>query len=138
MTDAERAMAGLERAIADYPRQLAEATDRVAAAGAATVTGQDEGGLVTVTASGAGEIQAVRVSHRALRDLDARALAGRVTAAVNAALARAEAAVTEAAGRAGDDPDEDRRFRSFEHRMDDAIDRLDRLDRSLDRLLDRP
>ncbi|SNY67507.1 YbaB/EbfC family nucleoid-associated protein [Paractinoplanes atraurantiacus] len=136
MSDAERSLAALEQAIADYPRQLAETTERVDAAASATVTGQDEGGLVTVTASGAGHILAVRVSPRALRDLDARTVAARVAAAANAALARAEQSLAEAAGHAPADLDEERKMRAFEQRMDATMDRLDRLDRSLDRLLD--
>ncbi|MBA3916350.1 MAG: YbaB/EbfC family nucleoid-associated protein, partial [Acidobacteriales bacterium] len=124
MTDAERSMAALEQAIADYPRRLADVTDRVAAAEAATFIGPDPGGLVTVTASGAGKILSVRVSQRALRDLDARALAVRLTTAVNAALAQAEASVVEATGDAAADAGEDQRFRAFEQRMDATMDRL--------------
>ena len=88
------------------------------------------------TASGAGEILSVRVSPRALRELEAGALAVRLIEAANAALARAEAALAEATGHTAADLDEDRRLRAFEQRMDDTLDRLDRLDRSLDRLLD--
>lgn len=136
MTGADRATAGPEQSIAAYPHRLAEATERVTAAAVATVTGADEAGLVTVTASGAGEILDVRVHPRALRELDARALATRVTTAVNAALARAEALLAEAAGAAGADADEQRRPRAFDQRMDDTMDRLAELDRALDRLID--
>lgn len=136
MTSSERAMADLEAAITAYPHRLAEVTERVTAAGAATVTGEDESGLVTVTASGAGQILSVRVSPRALREHDAATVAAHVARAVNAALARAETSLTDAAGTAGDDPDEARGMRAFEQRMDAAIDRLDELDRTIDRLID--
>ena len=136
MTGADQPMEALDRAIADYPRRLAEATARVTAAGEATFTGQDEGALVTVTVSGGGEILTVRATHRALRDNTASELAGRVTAAANAALAKAEAALAGAAGQASADADEEQRFRRFEQRMDATLDKLDRLDKALDRLLD--
>lgn len=141
MTDPDQAMAALDRALADYPRRVAELTERIAAAAAATVTGEDEGGLVTVTAAGGGEIRSVRVSLRALRDMDAGTLARRVADAANSALARADESIAEVTGSAA--PTESSksaevadRLAAFERRMDGLLDRLDRTDHDLDRLLD--
>jgi DNA-binding protein YbaB len=136
VSSSERAMADLEQAIAALPDRLADATAHVTAAGAATITGADESGSVTVTALGTGQILSVRVSPRALRELDARALASQVHAAINAVLAKAEAALTEAAGATGEGLEEQRRFQEFEQRMDRAMDSLDELERAIDRLAD--
>jgi len=140
MTSADESMAALDRAIAGYPHRLAEVSERVAAAGSATFTGQDEGGLVTVTVSGAGAVLSVRAGDRALRDLTGRELGERVATAVNLALGQAEAAVAAAAEQTGaarpGAEDEALRLREFEQRMDATLDQLDRLDRALDRLID--
>lgn len=136
MTDLDQAMAALDRALAEYPRKVAELTERIAAAASATVTGDDEGGLVTVTATGGGEIRSVRVSLRALRDMDAGTLARRVADAANSALARADESIAEVTGSAAPDPEVADRLAAFERRMDGLLDRLDRTDRDLDRLLD--
>ena len=133
MSSAEQSMAELQQAIADYPRRVAELSGRVAAAAADTVTGTDLGSLVTVTATGAGQITSVRVSATALRDLDTHSLAQRVTEAANAALANAEAALTAATGFA-DDSGVEQRLAAFEQRLDQTLDDLDRVERNLDRL----
>ncbi|MEU8662850.1 YbaB/EbfC family nucleoid-associated protein [Actinoplanes philippinensis] len=128
----------LHRALDDYPRQLAEATDRAAAAAATTITTRDESGQVTVTASGNGDIQGVRVTARALHQWDPHQLAAALTTAVNAALARAEATLEEATTTLSTDAEAraEARLRSFEQKMDATLDRLDHLTRNLDRLLD--
>jgi DNA-binding protein YbaB len=137
MTGFEWAMDDLRRTVDDYPRRLAEATERAGAAAAATVTGEDESGLVTVTASGQGRILSVRVNGRALREDDSHRLAVRVTTAVNEALSRAEAALSGATGPVLDnEPETTAHLHAFEQRMDAAMDRIDRLSRDLDRLLD--
>jgi DNA-binding protein YbaB len=137
VTGPEQAMDDLRRAVADHPRLLAELTERAGAAAAATVTGEDESGLVTVTASGQGQILSVRVNDRALREWEAHQLAARVTTAVNVALSRAEAALHEATAGAVVDNEAatTAHLHAFEQRMDAAIDRLDRLGRDLHRLL---
>jgi DNA-binding protein YbaB len=136
VTDPDQALTALDRALAEYPRRVAELTDRLSAAAAATVSGTDEGGLVTVTASGAGEIQSVRVSLRALRDLDAGTLANRLADAANEALTRAEEGLAEATGAAATpDPEVADRLAAFERRMDGLLERLDRVDRDLYRQL---
>jgi len=136
VTDPDQALAALDRALAEYPRRVAELTERVAAAAAATVEGADEGGLVTVTATGGGEIRSVRVSLRALRDMDAGTLARRVADAANTALARADESIAEVTGSAAPDPDVADRLAAFDRRMDGLLERLDRVDRDLDRQLD--
>jgi DNA-binding protein YbaB len=133
--DPQERMAELEHAIGDYPRLVAELTDRVAAVADRTVTGEDTGGLVTVTATAAGRVRSVRVSLRALRDLDDRRLADRVREAANAALERAEEMLATATGTPGED-DVDRRLAAFENRMDDLLYDLGRMDRMLDRFAD--
>ncbi len=132
MTGPEQALGGLERVLADYPRRVAEVQDRVAAAAAAEVSGQDEGGLVRVTANGKGEITSVRVAERALRDLDVSSLAARITRAVNAALAAAEAALTDAAHPPAQADDTAYAMTRFDNSMDDLLDRLTRIDRDLE------
>jgi DNA-binding protein YbaB len=136
MTDPDQVMAALDRALAEYPRRVAELTERLAAVAAATISGADEGGLVTVTASGAGEIRSVRVSLRALRDLDPGTLANRVADATNQALTRAEESLAEVTGAAATpDPEVADRLAAFERRMDGLLERLDRVDRDVDRQL---
>jgi DNA-binding protein YbaB len=137
VTSPDEALGRLERVLNDFPHRLAEARDRVAAAAASEVAGEDLGGLVRVTATGKGEIRSVRVTERALRDLDPAELAGRITEAVNAALARAEATLTDAAHEGREADDTAYTMARFEERMDDMLDRLSRLDRDLeDRLSD--
>lgn len=132
MTNPDEALGRVQRVVADYPQQVAEARSRVAAAAAAEVAGEDLGGLVRVTATGKGDIIAVRVTGRALRDLDARALAERITEAANAALARAEAMLTDAARTSREADDTAYAMARFTDRMDDLLDRLTRLDRDLE------
>jgi DNA-binding protein YbaB len=137
VTSPDEALGRLERVLNDFPQRLAEARDRVAAAAAAEVAGEDVGGLVRVTATGKGDITAVRVTERALRDLDSAALADRIAEAVNAALARAEATLADAAYERRHADDTAYAMARFEERMDDMLDRLSRLDRDLeDRLSD--
>ena len=138
MTRPEHAMSALQHALADYPRRMADLTARAAVASTATVVGEDEGGLVTVTATGAGEILSVRVTVRALRELDPQRLAQRVTTAANVALARAEATLNGAAGVPAVPDDTAEQLAEFEGRMDESLDRLNDLDRRLDRLIDEP
>jgi DNA-binding protein YbaB len=132
VTNPDEALGRVQRVVADYPQQVAEARSRVAAAAAAEVAGEDLGGLVRVTATGKGDIIAVRVTGRALRDLDARALAERITEAANAALARAEAMLTDAARTSREADDTAYAMARFTDRMDDLLDRLTRLDRDLE------
>jgi DNA-binding protein YbaB len=137
VTSPDEALGRLERVLNDFPQRLAEARDRVAAAAAAEVAGEDAGGLVRVTATGKGDITSVRVTERALRDLDSAALADRIAEAVNAALARAEATLADAAYERREADDTGYAMARFEERMDDMLDRLSRLDRDLeDRLSD--
>ena len=132
--DPRERMDELEHAIGDYPRLVADLTEKVAQAARQTVTGHDAGGLVTVTASADGEIRDVRVSLRAVRDLDERRLAQCVQDAANAALERAERLLAEATALpSGGEDDVDRRMDAFERRMDDMLYELDRMDRRLDR-----
>jgi DNA-binding protein YbaB len=136
VTSPDEALGRLERVLADYPRRAAEVRSRVAAAAATEVSGEDLGGLVRVTASGKGEITSVRVSERALRDLDATSLAARITEAANAALAGADAALTDAARPPQETDDTAYAMVRFSERMDDLLDRLARLDRDLEDRLD--
>lgn len=132
MTSPDEALGRLERVLNDFPQRLAEARTRVAEAAASEVAGEDPGGLVRVTATGKGEITSVRVTERALRDLDQASLAGRITEAVNAALARGEAALADAAHERREADDTAYAMARFEERMDDMLDRLSRLDRDLE------
>jgi DNA-binding protein YbaB len=132
VTGPEESLGALERTLAELPRQMAEIRERVSAAAAAEVSGSDLGDLVTVTASGAGEITSVRVSDRARRDLGPAGVAERVVAAVNDALAQAEASLTDAAGPLSGGDDAAARLAAFEDKMDDILDRLTRIDRDLE------
>jgi hypothetical protein len=76
------------------------------------------------------------VSLRALRDMDAGTLAGRVADAANQALTRADESLAEVTGAVTPEPEVGDRLAAFERRMDGLLDRLDRTDRDLDRLLD--
>jgi DNA-binding protein YbaB len=126
----------LQQAVADYPRRLAELSQRAAEAAARTVTGEAGGGRVTVTAIGRGEIRAVRLTHRALRELDNRTLADEVSAAINDALDRADAVMADATHGPAVDSDVDDALGRYERRMDNLLYQLDYLERSLDRLAD--
>jgi DNA-binding protein YbaB len=132
VTSPDEALGRLERVHNDFPQRLAEARTRVAEAAASEVAGEDAGGLVRVTATGKGEITSVRVTERALRDLDQASLAGRITEAVNAALARGEATLADAAHERREADDTAYAMARFEERMDDMLDRLSRLDRDLE------
>lgn len=137
MTGPDEALGRLERVLNDFPQRLADARGRVAEAAASEVAGEDLGGLVRVTATGQGEITSVRVTERALRDLDPASLTDRIAEAVNAALARGEALLADAAHERREADDTAYAMARFEERMDDMLDRLSRLDRELeDRLND--
>jgi DNA-binding protein YbaB len=125
----------LHRAIDGYPRRVAELSQRAAEVGAQTVIGEAGDGQVVVTLTGRGEVQGVRLTYRALRELDNRTLADRVMAAVNDGLDRAEALIGEAdSADRGEEADE--AVAQFERRMDDLLYELDYTDRKLDRLDD--
>lgn len=132
MTSPDESLGRLERVLADYPQRAADLQARVAAAAASEVAGEDLGGLVRVTATGKGEILSVRVTERALRDMDATSLAARVVEAANEALARAESALTDAAHTGREADDTAYAMARFSDRMDDLLDRLSRLDRDLE------
>ena len=132
MTDPDESLGRAQRVLADYPEQVAEARSRVAAAAAAEVSGEDLGGLVRVTATGKGDIVSIRVAERALDDLDARSLADRITEAANAALAKAEATLADAARTNREADDTAYAMARFTDHMDDLLDRLSRLDRDLE------
>ena len=132
MTDPDESLGRAQRVAADFPQQVAEIRARVEAAAAAEVSGEDRGGLVKVTANGKGDIIAVRVAERALDDLDARSLADRITEAANAALAKAEAKLTDAARTSREADDTGYAMARFTDHMDDLLDRLTRLDRDLE------
>jgi DNA-binding protein YbaB len=132
VTGPDEALGRLERVLADYPDRLAEVRAQVGAAAAAEVSGADVGGLVRVTATGTGDITSVRVTERAVRDLDATSLAARITEAANAALAAAEAALTDAARTPQQADDTTYAVARFQDQMDDLLDRLVRLDRDLE------
>lgn len=132
MSSPDEALGRLERVLADYPHRVAELRSRVAAAVAAEVSGEDLEGLVRVGATGNGEITSVRVTERALRELDAVSLAERIVEAVNAALAAGEAALADAAQTPREPEDTGYAMARFAERMDDLLDRLVRIDRDLE------
>jgi DNA-binding protein YbaB len=128
-------MEKLQRTIDGLPGRVEELTERVTRAAAQTVTGEDPSGQVVATATGRGEIQSVRVTHRALRESDNRTLGGQVMAAVNVALDRADGLLADLRADTRDS-DVDDAMRGYERRMDDLLDKLDDISRSLDRLDD--
>ena len=132
MSGPDEALGRLERVLADYPYRVAEVRSRVAAAAAAEVSGEDARGLVRVGATGNGEITSVRVTERALRELDAASLAALIVEAVNAALAAAEAALADAAQTPREPESTGYAMARFSERMDDLLDRLVRVDRDLE------
>jgi DNA-binding protein YbaB len=135
MTSPDDQMEKLQRTIDELPRRVEELTERVTRAAAQTVTGEDASGQVVATATGRGEIQGVRVSHRALRESDNRTLGGQVMAAVNAALDRADALLADLKADT-QESDVDDAMRRYEQRMDDLLYKLDDISRSLDHLDD--
>lgn len=126
----------LERAIEEYPDRVARLRRDVAEAAAQTVTGEAGDGQVVVTLTGQGSIQGVRVTYRALRELDHRSLADRVIDAINDGLDRADAVLAAGTGDGTGDAAAEAALTSFERRMDDLFYELDHLDRRLDRLDD--
>ncbi|MFI5938260.1 YbaB/EbfC family nucleoid-associated protein [Actinoplanes sp. NPDC051494] len=132
--DPRQRMDELEIAISDYPAQVAAARERVTAVRDRLVTGQDQGGLVSVEVTAAGVVTGVRISARALGDIDDRRLAECVRDAVNDALGRAEEVLAAAIGTAGAQDDAEARFAAFESRMQGVEESLDRIGRSVDRL----
>jgi DNA-binding protein YbaB len=132
VTSPDETLGRLERILDDYPRRVAELQSRIAAAAATEASGEDLGGLVRVTVTGQGVITSVRVTERALRDMDATSLAERITEAANAALAKAEAALAEAAHTSRESDDTAYAMARFSDRMDDLLDRLSRVDRDLE------
>jgi DNA-binding protein YbaB len=125
----------LRRTIDELPRHVAELTEQVTRAAAQTVTGEDASGQVVATVTGRGEIQSVRVTHRALRESDNRTLGGQVMAAVNVGLDRADALLADLRPATPESDVEDA-MRRYEQRMDDLLYRLDDISRSLDRFDD--
>jgi DNA-binding protein YbaB len=132
----EDRFAQLERAIDEYPDRVERLRRNMAEAAAQTVTGVAGDGQVVVALTGQGSIQGVRVTHRALRELDRRSLANRVIEAVNDGLDRADALLAAEAGDSAGDAEAEAALASFERRMDDLFYELDYLDRKLDRLDD--
>jgi DNA-binding protein YbaB len=135
MPSPEERMEQLQRTIEDYPRQVAELSQRAAQIAQQTVTGEAGNGQVVATVTGRGDIQGVRVSHRALRESDNRTLGTHVMAAVNAGLDRADALVADLRA-ANPASDLDEATSRYERRMDELLYQLDYIDRSLDRLDD--
>lgn len=134
MRDPEAALAELRATMRAYPDQLAAATMRAESMRAATVTGVSSGETVTVTATGQGQIVAVRFSAVALRKLDNYTLGEHIAEALNAAL---EAAERLQKGAEDTTPNEleavlDEAEIAFTRRMDGLLAKLDDIDRSLD------
>jgi DNA-binding protein YbaB len=125
----------LQRAIAEYPSRITEISQRIAAAASQTVTATSGNGQVVVAVIGDGQVRSVRVTHRALRELDNHTLAEQVKAAVNDGLDRADALVADARGGHETSAAEEAVAR-YERRMDEMLYELDVIDRRLDRLDD--
>jgi DNA-binding protein YbaB len=125
----------LQRAIAEYPSRITEISQRIAAAASQTVTATSGNGQVVVAVIGDGQVRSVRVTHRALRELDNHTLAEQVKAAVNDGLDRADALVADARGGHETSAAEEAVAR-YERRMDEMLYELDVIDRRLDRFDD--
>jgi DNA-binding protein YbaB len=132
----EERLEQLQQAIANYPQRVAELSQRAMGAAGRTVTGEAGGGEVKVTATGQGQIQEVRLTHRALRELDNHTLADRVRDAINDALERADAMMANATQGSSADSDVEDALGQYERRMDNLLYQLEYLERSLDRLAD--
>jgi DNA-binding protein YbaB len=133
MPDPDEGMDRLYWAIEEYPHRAGELRAQVAQAMGSRVTGTAGDGKVVVTLSVGGEVQSVRVGERALRDVDNHTLADLVRTAVNDALDAADAAVA-LPGEDDLDARQEQTMAEFERRMDGLLDRLDAVDRGLDRL----
>jgi DNA-binding protein YbaB len=129
---AER-LEALADAVREYPAQVADARERLGDAANQTITADAAQGQVTATVTGEGVVDAVRVSPRALRQMDNRAVARYVLAAVNDALDGADTLVEEALGDRAD-ADVDEQVAQYEQRMDQLLGRLDDISRAIDRL----
>jgi DNA-binding protein YbaB len=122
----------LRHAFDDHAGQVAALRERAAAIASRTVTGEAAQGQVVVTVIGQGAIQEVRVSQRALRETDNMTLARHVMTAVNDALEQVDRLVAEL--RPAPATDVDATLDRYERRMDQLLDRLNTIDRDLDRL----
>jgi DNA-binding protein YbaB len=131
--DPQESMDRLLQAIEDYPRRVAELSAQVAEAATRTVTGEAGDGQVVATLTAGGEIQSVRVTERALRNVDNRTLADLVTTAVNAGLDAADAALAVRVDDGGADAAQEQALAQYERQMDDLLGRLEAIDRGLDR-----
>jgi DNA-binding protein YbaB len=126
----------LQHAIAEYPSRITEISERIAAAASQTVTAVGGNGQVVVAVTGDGQVRSVRVTHRALRELDDHTLAEQVKAAVNEGLDRADALVADARGGHEASAAAEEAVARYERRMDEMLYELDVIDRRLDRLDD--
>jgi DNA-binding protein YbaB len=125
----------LADAVEDYPAQVADLRGRLSEAAAQTVTGSAAQGQVTASVTGEGIVEAVRVSPRALRQMDNRTVARYVLVAVNDALDEADRLVEDVLGdRADADADVDEQVAQYEQRMDRLLGQLDDISRAIDRL----
>ncbi len=129
--DPDERLAQLRRAFVDHDDQVAALRRRAAELAGETVTGEAAQGQVVVTVTGRGVIQGVRINQRALREIDNHTLAQHVMAAVNDALDRADRLVAEL--RPAPATEVDAAVDRYERRMDALLDRLDAIDRDLDR-----
>jgi DNA-binding protein YbaB len=128
----------LGRAVDNYPARVADLRDIFAEVAAQIVTGTAAGGQVAVTATGDGVVDSVRISPRALRQLDNRALAKHVMNAVNEALEEGAALFEEAIRRDPEDEVLDAAEEAeFAAHMRELHERLDAISRSIDKFTDR-
>jgi DNA-binding protein YbaB len=134
MRDPEAALAELRATMRAFPDQLAAATTRAQSLRDATVTGVSSAETVTVTATGQGQIVAVRFSAVALRRLDSQTLGEHIAEALNAAFEAAERLeqgdegppVSALEGTLDEASD------AFTRQMDGLLAKLDDVERSLD------
>jgi DNA-binding protein YbaB len=134
MLDPEAALAKLRATMRAYPDELAAATMRAQSLRDATVTGVSSAETVTVTATGQGQIVAVRFSALALRQIDNHTLGEHIAEALNAAL---EAAERLEQGDEDTSPNDleaalDEAQIAFNRSMDGLFAKLEDIERSLD------
>jgi DNA-binding protein YbaB len=122
----------LGQAVEHHADRVVKLRQRAAEFASRAVTGRAAQGQVVVTVTGGGVIQGVRVSQRALQEMDNQTLAGHVRAAVNEALDRVDEHLQDL--RPAPPGDVDAALESYERRMDDMLDRLDTIDRALGQL----
>jgi DNA-binding protein YbaB len=134
MRDPEAALAELRATMRAYPDQLAAATTRAQSLRDATVTGVSSAETVTVTATGQGQIVAVRFSSLALRRLDNHTLGEHIAEALNAAFQAAERLQQGDEGTPLNDLEDtlDEAQVAFTRQMDGLLAKLDDIERSLD------